>query len=109
MLDQFLSMVKDLGQDQVVNNTEVPNEYNNTVMATASESVLGTFQQAIAGGQGQELLNMFKDQSDDEIMANPLAQQVQGNFLDKITSKLGINRQTATALAATFIPMIINK
>jgi len=109
MLEQLLSMVKDLGQDQVVNNPEVPNEYNETVMATASESLLGTFQQAIAGGQGQELLSMFQGQSDEEIMANPLAQQVQGNFMDNITSKLGINSQTAAGLASTFIPMIINK
>lgn len=109
MLEQLLSMVKDLGQDQVVNNPEVPNEYNNAVMATASESVLGTFQQAISGGQGQELLSMFQGKSDDEIMANPLAQQVQGNFMDNITSKLGINSQTAAGLASTFIPMIINK
>jgi uncharacterized protein YidB (DUF937 family) len=109
MLEQLLSMVKDLGQDQVVNNPEVPNEFNDAVMATASESVLGTFQQAIAGGQGQEMLNMFQGKSDDEIMANPLAQQVQGSFMDNITSKLGINSQTAAGLAATFIPMIINK
>ncbi len=102
-------MVKDLGQEQVVNNAEVPNEYNETVMATASESLLGTFQQAIAGGQGQQLLSMFQGQSDEEIMANPLAQQVQGNFMETITSKLGINSQTAAGLASTFIPMIINK
>lgn len=109
MLEQLLSMVKDLGQEQVVNNAEVPNEYNETVMATASESLLGTFQQAIAGGQGQQLLSMFQGQSDEEIMANPLAQQVQGNFMETITSKLGINSQTAAGLASTFIPMIINK
>lgn len=108
MLEQLLSMVKDLGQDQVVNNPEVPNEYNETVMATASESLLGTMQQAIAGGQGEELLKMFNSQSDGEIMANPLAQQVQSGFMDNITSKLGINSKTAAGLAAAFIPMIIN-
>jgi uncharacterized protein YidB (DUF937 family) len=109
MLEQLLSMVKDLGQDQVVNNPDVPNEYNETVMATASQSLLGTFQQAIAGGQGQELLNIFQGQNDNEIMANPLAQQVQGSFLENITSKLGINSQTASGLAATYIPMIMNQ
>jgi uncharacterized protein YidB (DUF937 family) len=108
MLEQLLSMVKDLGQDQVVNNPEVPNEYNETVMATASESLLGTMQQAIAGGQGEELLKMFNSQSDGEIMANPLAQQVQSGFMDNITSKLGINSKTAAGLATVFIPMIIN-
>lgn len=109
MLEQLLSMVKDLGQDQVVNNAEVPNKYNETVMATASESLLGTFQQAIAGGKGQELLNMFQGQNDGEIMANPVAQQVQGNFLENMASKAGISSQTAAGLASTYIPMIINK
>lgn len=109
MFDQLLSMVKDLGQEQVVNNPEVPNEYNETVMATASESLLGTFQKAIAGGQGHELLSMFQGKSDAEIMANPLAQQVQGNFLENIASQAGISSQTAGGLASTYIPMIINQ
>jgi uncharacterized protein YidB (DUF937 family) len=108
MLEQLLSMVKELGQDQVVNNPEVPNEYNETVMATASQSLLGTMQQALAGGQGEELLKMFNSQDDGELMANPLAQQVQSGFMDNITSKLGINSQTAAGLASSFIPMIIN-
>lgn len=108
MLEQLLSMVKDLGQHEVVNNPEVPNEYNETVMATASESLLGTMQQAIASGKGEELLKMFSSQHDGDIMANPLAQQVQSGFMDNITSKLGINSKTAAGLAATFIPLIIN-
>jgi hypothetical protein len=107
MLEQLLSMVKDLGQDQVVNNPEVPNEYNETVMATASESLLGTMQQAIAGGQGEELLKMFNSQDEGELMANPLAQQVQSGFMDNITSKLGLNSKTAAGLAAGFITMVI--
>lgn len=108
MLDQLLSMVKEMGQEQVVNNPEVPNEMNETVMASASESVLGVLQQAVAGGNAQSLMQMFQGQSDDEVMANPLAQQAQSGFLDNITSKLGIDSKTASGLAATFIPMIIN-
>lgn len=108
MLDQLLSMVKEMGQEQVVNNPDVPNEMNDTVMASASESVLGVLQQAVAGGNAQSLMQMFQGQSDDEVMANPLAQQAQSGFLDSITSKLGIDSKTASGLAATFIPMIIN-
>ena len=109
MLEQLLSMVKDLGQDQVVNNPEVPNEYNDTVMATASESLLGTMQQAITSGHGDEVVKMFNSDDEGEIMANPLAQQVQSGFMDNITSKLGINSKTAAGLATVFIPMIISK
>lgn len=109
MLEQLLSMVKDLGQEQVVKNPEVPNEYNETVMATASESLLGTFQQAIYGGQGQQLLDMFRCQNDAEILANPLARQVQGNFLENLASKAGISGQTASGLASNYIPQVINQ
>lgn len=108
MLEQLLSMVKEMGQEQVINNPEVPNEMNETVMASASESVLGVLQQAVAGGNMQSLMQMFQGKSDEEVMANPLVQQAQSGFLDTITSKLGIDSKTASSLAATFIPMIIN-
>ncbi len=109
MLDQLLAMVKEIGKEQVEDNTLIPNEQNDEVMATASESILGTFQQALAGGRSEELLSMFKTNSSAEIMANPLAQDIQSGFMDNAMQKLGINKNVAAGLAATMIPIIISK
>lgn len=109
MLDQLLAMVKEIGQEQVVNNSLIPNEKNETVMATASESILGTIQQALAGGRGEELLSMFQSNSSAEIMSNPLAQDMQQGFMDNASQKLGLSSNVVKGLAATMIPIIISK
>jgi uncharacterized protein YidB (DUF937 family) len=109
MLDQLLAMVKEIGQEQVVNNSLIPNEQNEAVMATASESILGTLQQAVASGKGEELLSMFKSNNSAEIMANPLAQDIETNFMSSASEKLGLNSNVVKGLAATLIPIIISK
>ncbi|MCU0388146.1 MAG: hypothetical protein MUE71_06025 [Chitinophagaceae bacterium] len=109
MLDQLLAMVKDIGQEQVVNNSLIPNEQNETVMAAASETILSSFQQAIASGRGDELLGMFQSNSSAEIMANPLAQEIQDGFVANAQQKLGLNSNVIKGLAVTMIPIIISK
>lgn len=105
MLDQLLQMVKEYGENEVVNNPAVPNEHNNAVMSEASYAVAGTFQQAIANGNVQDVMRLF--QQEDNVMSNPLAQQAEGSFIDSITSKLGIDSGTAKGVAASLLPMIM--
>lgn len=109
MLDQLLAMVKEIGQEQVVNNSLVPNEHNEAVMATASESILGTMQQAIANGRGEEMMGMFKSNNSAEIMASPLAQEMQDGFVANAQQQLGLSSNVVKGLAITMIPIIISK
>lgn len=107
MLENLLNLVKELGQDQVVNNPAVPNEHNDAVIAEATHSVASGLQNALANGQGEDVVNLLQGQGN--AANNPVAQNMQSSFLDNITSKLGIGSTAATGLAATFIPMILSK
>jgi hypothetical protein len=109
MLENLLQMVKEIGQEQVVNNSLIPNEQNEAVMATASETILASFQQAIANGRGDELLSMFQSNSSAEIMSNPLAQDIQDGFMNNAGQKLGLNSNVVKGLAVTMIPILISK
>ncbi|HMP93756.1 MAG TPA: hypothetical protein PKD90_12830 [Phnomibacter sp.] len=109
MLENLLELVKQYGQEQVVDNTEIPNEQNEAVMAEASYAVAGTLQEALASGQMEDVLKMFSTGSSAQIMANPVAQNMQSGFVDSITSKLGINKNVAIGLAATLIPIVVSK
>lgn len=107
MLDNLLQLVKDFGENEVVNNPAIPNEHNNAVMGEAGMAVATTLQQALANGNVQEVLAMFQ-QGDADVMNSPLAQQAQGSFLDNITSKLGIDKGAAAGVASSLLPMIMN-
>ncbi len=109
MLENLLNLVKELGQDQVVNNPAVPNEHNDAVIAEATHSVASGLQNALANGQGEDVVNLLQGQTNGDVMNNPVAQNMQSSFIDNITSKLGINPSAASGLAASFIPMILNK
>jgi hypothetical protein len=108
MIENLLQLVKEFGEEHVVANPEVPNEQNNAVMAEASSAVVGTLQQALAGGNIQDLMGMFSSSDDGQLMSNPLAQQAQAGFVDNITSKLGINKNTALAIGGSLLPMVIS-
>jgi len=106
MLENIFQTVREFGENEVVNNPAVPNEQNNAVMSEASYAVAGTLQQAVANGKMQKLMGLF--QNEENVMSNPLAQQAQGSFIESITSKLGIDSKTASGLAGSLLPMIMN-
>src|SRR5262245_42818798 len=109
MLENLFQLVKEYGQEQVVDNTDIPNEHNGQVMAEASYAVAGTLQNALANGQVQEVMGLFNTNSSSQIMSSPVAQSMQSGFVDNITSKLGINKNVAIGLAATLIPIVVSK
>lgn len=109
MLENLFNLIKEQGQEQVVENPDIPNEHNEAVMAEASHAVAGTMQSALANGQVEDIQKMFQSKSSSQIMSNPVAQNMQGSFIDNITSKLGINKNVAMGLAATLIPIVISK
>lgn len=109
MLENLFQLIKEAGQEHVVDNPDVPNEQNEAVMAEAGQAVAGTLQNALANGQIDEVMSMFKSNNATQIMSNPVAQNMQAGFMDNITSKLGINKNVAIGLAATLLPMVISK
>ncbi|MES2777057.1 MAG: hypothetical protein V4722_22965 [Bacteroidota bacterium] len=109
MLENLLGLVKEYAQENVVENPGVPDEQNDEVVAEATHAVAGGLQDALANGQGQEVMELFNSKSSAQVMSSPVAQNIQGGFLDNITSKLGINKNVAIGLASTLIPIIISK
>jgi len=107
MIDQILELVKQYGQQHVVQNQDVPNEYNNAVMAEAGKAVTGSLQQSLASGNISNLMQLFNSDNDSEIMSSPVAEQAQTGFIENITSKLGINRNTAMSIGAALLPLIL--
>ena len=109
MLENIFQMVREFGQQQVVENPAIPNEQNEAVMAEASHAVAGTLQQQVSGGNLSGIMDLFKDSNEQAINNSPVTRNMQSGFIENITSKLGINKNVASGLAASFIPMILSK
>ncbi|MCF3110126.1 hypothetical protein LL912_15190 [Niabella sp. CC-SYL272] len=112
MLDQILNLVKQYGQQSVVENPDVPNEYNNQVMAEAANTITSGFQNMASGGGLQNILSLFtgggQQQGSGGILNNPMVSMMIGHLASRLVSKMNLNPATANNVASNLIPNVIS-
>ncbi len=117
MLDQLFNIVKQFGQDTVVDNPEVPNEYNQEVMADATRTIASGFQNIMAGGGFQNILDLFKGGGNAAagsgggiggLLKNPIVTMMVGYFISKLVSKYKMSPASASNIANNLIPNSLN-
>lgn len=107
MFEQLMQMIQQSGQQAVVENTEVPNEYNDAVMQEAQQSITSGLQGLASTGELNTL--MESAQGSQEVAGHPAVQQMSNNFMGSIMEKFGLNKGTAATIAAAIIPMVLSK
>lgn len=114
MLDQILNLVKQYGQQTVVENPDVPNEYNNQVMAEAASTITNGFQNMASGGGLQGILSLFtgggqnQNQGGNGLLSNPIVSMMIGHLANRLVSNMNLNPATANGIANNIIPNVIN-
>ena len=115
MLDQLFNIVKQFGQDTVVKNPDVPNEYNQEVMADATQTIAGGLQNILAGGGFQNILDLFKGGGSTSgggasggLLKNPIVTMMVGYFVSKLVRKYSMSPSVANSVASNLIPNALN-
>jgi hypothetical protein len=114
MLEQILDLVKGLGKKTVVENTEVPNEYNNDVMAEATNTVAGGLRNIMAGGGLDSIISLFQKRGQSggggigNLLKNPIVMMMVGHFISKLVSKYKMNSSSASSVANNLIPNVLS-
>lgn len=106
MLDQLMQLVQQNAQGSVVENENIPNEYNDAVMKEAGTSIFSGLQNIINNGGAEQVTSLLK--GNENPAENNIINQLSGGFIDNITQKFGIDKSTAAGIAATLIPQIIS-
>ncbi|WP_346236560.1 hypothetical protein ABDK00_014930 [Niabella insulamsoli] len=112
MLEQILDLVKQQGQESVVQNPEVPNEKNNEVMREAASTITGGFQNMLSSGGLQNLIGMFgnNDRSGKSgLLNNPMIAGLISQLAGNLITKLNLNPQVANNVAGNLIPGVLDK
>lgn len=104
MLKNLENLVRENAQSAIVDNNEIPNDKNEAAIEAASTSIIDVLRQKIASGDINSLVSSFKDPSAQGATSN----EVENNFTSKLQS-LGINLDSAKAVAASIIPSILAK
>lgn len=109
MLDQLFNIVQQFGKETVVDNPEVPNEYNQDVMADATKTIASGFQNVMAGGGFQNILDLFKGGGGSGggvsgLIKNPIVTMMVGYFISKLVNKYNMSPSSASSIANKLIP-----
>lgn len=110
MLDQLFSLVKEMGAAPVIENPVVPNEQNEAVLVSATQSVTEEMQTTLAGGGLQQVLSLFGGQNTgSEAGSHPLVQSILANFSGKLTGQHGLSTDQAGQVAGDLIPSVLSQ
>jgi hypothetical protein len=115
MLEQLISLIQQQGQETVVQNPVVPNEYNQQVMNEAGSSIVGGLQQALAGGGLAQVMQLISGASSSQqggiasLMTNPLVQNMIQTFSGKLTNQFQLNPNNAQQVGADLIPQVLSR
>jgi uncharacterized protein YidB (DUF937 family) len=107
MLDNLLDLVKQHAGDAIINNPAIPNERNDEAVEAASSSIFDGLKNAASGGNISDLMSMFSGGSN--AAASPLAQNIQGGFVQNLMHKFGLDEGAASNIAGGLIPNVLQK
>ncbi len=101
MLKELFELVRGNAQETVIENPEVPNEYNNEVVAEATNTVASGMRNMVAGGGLESLLNLFKGGSPGKkgLLQNPIVNMMMGHFASKLMNKFNMSNNQANSVS----------
>lgn len=112
MLDQLYNLVRQYGQETVVENPEVPNEYNEDILADATNTIGSGFQNMMAGGGFENILDLFKGGGSGGgiggLLKNPIVTMMIGYFINKLVSKYRMSPAAASNVSNSLIPNVLS-
>ena len=109
MLKELFDLVKGEATDTVINNPDVPNQYNNDVVAEATNTVASGLRNLVAGGGVQNVLSLFGGGNTNKksLLSNPIVSMMMGHFASKLMNKFRMGTNQANNLSGHLIPNVL--
>lgn len=108
MLKELFDLVKGEATETVINNPDVPNQYNNDVVAEATNTVASGLRNVVAGGGTQSVLSLFGSGTNKKsLLSNPIVSMMMGHFASKLMNKFNLGPSQANNLSGNLIPNVL--
>ncbi|MEO6313314.1 MAG: hypothetical protein ABIU63_16940 [Chitinophagaceae bacterium] len=108
MLENLFDLIKQNAGSAIIDNPAIPNEHNEEAVSMAGSSIMDGLKTMLASGNAQDVISLFNQQGGD-IASTPAAQQISGGFIQNLMKKFGLNESAASGIAASLIPMVLQK
>src|SRR5918993_304969 len=100
MLENLINLVRENAGDTIINNPAIPNERNEEAVQDASQSVVGSLRNALAGGNVTDVMKIFSGRTD---ASNPVVQDATNNLSQNLSGKYGLDGGQASGIAGGLI------
>ncbi len=115
MLREIFELIQRNATDTVINNSAVPDEQNDAVVAEATNTIAAGLRNIVAGGGLQNFLSLFAEGKEERssLVSNPIVNMMIGHFAGKLMGKFNMSGGQANQVANSLIPdalmSLINK
>jgi uncharacterized membrane protein YeaQ/YmgE (transglycosylase-associated protein family) len=111
MLEELFNLVKGSADESVINNSDIPNEKNEEVVAEATNTVASGLRNMVAGGGLESIISLLKgggqQGSKNSLLSNPIVNMMIGHFAGKLMNKFNVGGNQANGIASNLIPSVI--
>ena len=118
MLDQLLKTLVSQGQQYVIQNPEIPNEYNQQVLGEAGNSIFSGLQGMLANGGLSQIMNLLSGGGSTQqnqaggissLLTNPMVQNIIQSFTGKLTQQYNLSPAAAQNVGNSLIPDVLQR
>jgi hypothetical protein len=118
MLDQLLKTLVSQGQQHVIQNPEIPNEYNQQVLGEAGNSIFSGLQGMLANGGLSQIMNLLSGGGSTQqnqaggissLLTNPMVQNIIQSFTGKLTEQYNLSPAAAQNVGNSLIPDVLQR
>jgi hypothetical protein len=106
MLENLLDLIKQNAGAAIIDNPAIPNTQNEAAITTTGNSIVDSLKKMVAGGNAQDLINLFNHQGGN-IANTPAAQQISGGVIQSLMDKFGLGQAAAGGIASNLIPTVL--
>jgi uncharacterized protein YidB (DUF937 family) len=107
MFEDIINLIEQHAGAFITNNPAIPNEQNAAVTGAASSSIIDGLKNAITSGNAGDVTSLLN--GDHTVQNSPVAQNIQGNFVNTMMSKFGLSESAAAGTATSLIPALLEK
>ena len=107
MFEDLLNLVTQHAGDSVVNNNQIPNDQNNAVINTSTQSIIDSLKNHISSGNLQQVMSLFNSQG--SLQNNQVVTTVTQNVTTDLMTKHGLSQEVANNVVSSLIPTVMNQ
>lgn len=118
MIEQLLKTLVSQGQQHVIQNPEIPNEYNQQVLGEAGNSIVSGLQGMLASGGLSQIMHLFTGAGSvqqgqgggiSSLLSNPMVMNIVQSFTGKLTQQFNLNPAAAQQVGNSLIPEVLQR